>query len=73
MMQPLIIQTRGRFFHGIPALFSMQDVHLISNYLVFCLGFVQHVILVVNTVCYLSSISKTIHFLWGSFPLLATK
>lgn len=72
MMQPLIIDT-WQFFHSIPASFSMQDVHLISNYLVFCLGFVQHEILVVNTACYLNSTGKTVHFLLGSSPPPATK
>lgn len=72
MMQPLIIDT-WQFFHSIPASFSMQDVHLISNYLVFCLGFVQHKILVANTACYLNSTGKTVHFLLRSSPSPATK
>lgn len=54
-MQPLIRAT-WQLFPSIPG----QDVCLISNSVVFCLGFVPHVMLLVNTVSYHSSTGNTI-------------
>lgn len=57
-MQPLIRGT-WQLFPSIPR----QDVCLISNSMVFCLGFVPHVMLLVNTVSYHSSTGNTVPFM----------
>lgn len=66
VMQPLIRAT-WQLFPSIPP-FPGQDVCLISSSMVFCLGFVPHVMLLVNTVCYHSSTGNTIPVLPGSSP-----